>query len=166
MGLIGFNYSIPWSKFRKVKTRPPGKIGDAETVSVYNSRNIRLARKGNGVVVVSADVIISINAHKSWVVTRQMNNYLLNHEQGHYDITALAAGEFYREILKLIATDPKRLNDGMKKLNAALQQKIDSTNLRYDAQTNHSRNTQLQQTWDQRIAAEKQKPGGSIVNLP
>jgi thiamine pyrophosphate-dependent acetolactate synthase large subunit-like protein len=165
MSLNGFGDSIKWLKFKKLKARPAATDADAETFSRYQSNNIRWKRNGN-VVSMSADVIISFDGHRSWVVTGKMNDYLLKHEQGHYDITALAAAEFYREVLNLQVTDPATLNDSITEIKDSLQQKIEITNTRYDLQTDHSRDVQAQQKWDQKIALEKQKKDGSLDNLP
>jgi predicted secreted Zn-dependent protease len=95
-----------------------------------------------------------------------MTNTLLSHEQGHYDITALGARELYNALLQLTAPSGHELQTRASQLRQRIQQKINRTNTRYDTQTNHSQNAAAQHTWQQRIAAEKQKPDGSIDNLP
>lgn len=165
MSLNGFGDSIKWSKFKKLKAPPPATDMDAETFAFYRSNNIRSKRNGNAIHM-SADVTISLLGHRSWVVTGKMNDYLLKHEQGHYDITALAAAEFYREILSLQVADQATLKTSLSEINDRLQQKIERTNIRYDLQTDHSRDIQAQQKWDQKIALEKQKKDGSLDNLP
>jgi hypothetical protein len=166
MALDGFDYAVPWSMFQKLKARPAGEDADGYTSAKYRYKNVKPARSKNATVVKSADVIISMNTHESWVVSSQMNSYLLKHEQGHYDITALGARELYRGLLKLNVADIDALNASMEELNDTVQKKIDSANSRYDDQTDHSRNKTEQDKWNKAIANEKQKQDGSIDNLP
>jgi hypothetical protein len=111
-------------------------------------------------------VKLELNPVKSWVKKGRESADLLKHEQGHYDITALAAAEFYREILNLQVGDQATLKGRITEINDKLQAKIETTNIRYDLQTDHSRNAQAQQKWDQKIAAEKQKKDCSLDYLP
>lgn len=149
-----------------MKQRPVGKDGDAETVTVYHAKDILFARKGNGIIVKSADVTISMDSKSSWVITGKEDAWLLKHEQGHYDISALAARDFYNQVMQLNTATEGDMNDEIAKINEALQQKIDDTNARYDQQTDHSRNKSEQAKWNKAIETEKQKAGGSIDNLP
>jgi hypothetical protein len=166
MAVNGFDATIQWSKFKQLSAKPVDKDGDAETVSAYASSQISLARRGKGIVASSANVTIAINSHESWVVTGKTDPYLLKHEQGHYDITALAARQFYSQIMKLEVADVQAFNTAMKSINDDIKKKIESTNIRYDKQTGHSRNTTGQTTWNQKIDATKKNPNGTIDDLP
>lgn len=166
MGLENFNYIVPWAKFRKVSTDPTGIGMDAETVTEYSSKKIKAGRNGNAIVFVSAEVNIYVNIHRSWVIRGKANTYLLQHEQGHYDISAIAARSFYNGILKLTGVDINALNEAMKTFNNDLQAKINNTDIRYDTRTDHSRNKTEQDKWNKAIEAEKKNAYGSLDNLP
>ena len=165
MPLNNFNYSVTWTDFALQSSRPTGAHEDAH-IQVHYDYTYQLKRNGNAVIINSADVNMNVVLPKSWVVSSQMTNDLLSHEQGHYDITALGARELYNALLQLSAASGNVLQTRAAQLNQRIQQKIDRVNIRYDTQTNHSQDTAAQQTWQQRIAAEKQKPDGSIDNLP
>jgi hypothetical protein len=167
MPVDGFDYTITWAKFTKVSTAPNSSDADGYTHVVYQSNNIQPVRgKGKTVVVKSADITITLDSGQSWVVETKTTNDLLTHEQGHYDITALGARELYTGLLKLKAADVKALEDKVNELSEALQRKIDTTNHRYDEQTDHSKIKALQEKWNKSIAMEKQKSNGSLDNLP
>lgn len=167
MALEGFDNAISWSKFIKRKARPKSSKDDGYTSAVYQSKNIKPGYgEGKAIVVKSADMLIVLNSSESWVVEDKMNDELLKHEQGHYDITALGAREVYAGLFELKANNPKELAEGVKKLNDRIQKKINETNIRYDVQTDHSRNKTEQEKWNKAIATEKQKRDGSIDNLP
>ncbi len=95
-----------------------------------------------------------------------MTDDLLKHEQGHYDIIALNAREMYQNLLTLSASSTHQLQEKVNGLQEKSAKKVKRVDERYDDQTDHSRKTSVQQTWNGRIAAEKSKPDGSIDNLP
>ena len=166
MALENFNYAVQWSKFKEISRDPSGGTMDAETVTEYQANNRKIAKKGNAVVYVSASVKIFVNSQVSWALKGHTNADLLKHEQGHYDISALAARTFYNSVLKLSAPDINALEEASKKLNAEMQTKIEDVNKRYDIQTSHSRNKTEQNKWNKAIEMEKKNAYGNIDNLP
>lgn len=166
MPVNGFNTILTWKDFKQLKARPAGKSDDAETVSGYNAPNISFKRNANAVVIDKADIKISIDSQKSWVLETKMEKDLLQHEQGHYDISVLAANEFYKKLMTLQAPDANSLRKAISTESEAIQQKMNNANIRYDQQTNHSQIKTVQVQWDKAFAAEKAKPDGSIDNLP
>ncbi|WP_158070029.1 DUF922 domain-containing protein [Cnuella takakiae] len=128
--------------------------------------NIKLKSKGKSVGIADIDIKLYLVSEECWVVTKEMSNYLLKHEQGHYDILALSARELYKKLLTLSALNTQQLQESVTQLSEKTQERVKKVDERYDQQTNHSRDKAAQQIWDQKIAAEKQKPDGSIDNLP
>jgi len=166
MPIDGFDTQISWSGFTKVTTKPRNFDGDAYTYATFQS-DVKPARgEGKTIVVKSADVAVRLNARQSWAVDGKLTDDLLTHEQGHYNITALGAREFYTALLKLKAKDPKSLGDAIQDLNDKWEKKIDTLNKRYDEKTDHSKVKAEQEKWNKAIAAEKQKADGSLDNLP
>lgn len=166
MGLEGFNTTLTWSGFVKRKSPPAGVDADAETVSWYKTGTIQFGAKGKAVVVKSVDVKISLKGKESWVVEGKLKTELLKHEQGHYDITALAAREYYNKFFTLAATDAQDLQEKIDKLGQAIGTKLDNAHIRYDEQTAHSQAKALQEKWNKALATEKKKQDGSLDNLP
>ena len=165
MPLNNFYNSISWSDFTPQSSRSHGTNEDAFTKARYH-HSYNYERNGNAVAVTDAIVDISMVTEQSWVVSGATTNELLQHEQGHYDITALGAREFYNTLINLTARSVRELQTKVATAHTRYQGKINSTNIRYDNQTNHGSNTQVQWQWDQQIANEKQNPDGSIDNLP
>ena len=165
MPLNGFNYNVSWADFIEMPTRPPGVSEDAE-INCHYPYSYDLGRNKKAIIVSAAKVDISTIAARCWVVTSKKTDLLLKHEQGHYDILALAAREFYNKLLALSATDEDKMKTKISDLSAKIQAKVKKINLRYDDKTNHHLDTAVQQAWDKQIAVEMQKPDGSIDNLP
>jgi hypothetical protein len=165
MSLNNFTYSVNWGDFSPVSARPAGHDEDA-AIEVKYGYSYNMDRNKNAVVISSADVDITMVPGDCWVVDSKKTNDLLKHEQGHYDITALGAREFYNNLIKLSAKSIADLKTSAANLNAKFQRKINAANKRYDDQADHGAKGNVQKTWDQAIAAEMQKPNGSIDNLP
>ncbi|OLY94436.1 protein of unknown function [Cnuella takakiae] len=166
MAVEGFTTKLAWSQFQNFTTRPAFETEDAQIHSKMGFSNIKLKSKGKSVGIADIDIKLYLVSEECWVVTKEMSNYLLKHEQGHYDILALSARELYKKLLTLSALNTQQLQESVTQLSEKTQERVKKVDERYDQQTNHSRDKAAQQIWDQKIAAEKQKPDGSIDNLP
>ncbi|HET9277657.1 MAG TPA: DUF922 domain-containing protein, partial [Flavitalea sp.] len=127
---------------------------------------IKLTTKGKSVAIAEVDIRISVIKSDSWVIVDKQSDYLLKHEQGHYDILAISAREFYNSLMKMSAASAHELQTMVTNLQEEVQKRVARVDARYDDQTKHSLDKTVQDSWDKKIAAEKQKPDGSIDNLP
>ncbi|MEO6917314.1 MAG: DUF922 domain-containing protein [Chitinophagaceae bacterium] len=166
MPVTGFTTEITWSKFKKLKTRPANSDADGYTVARSQTRYSFARGEGGAIVIKTMNIAISMDTTQSWVVESKMTDELLQHEQGHFDITALGVREINLGALRLKEKTTRELEESIKDLNDTLQGKIDATNIRYDEQTKHSQAKTQQEKWDKAIAAEKRKAEGSVDNLP
>lgn len=166
MPLHNFNYLVTWSDFITRSSRPTGITEDAQIHPELSPGEIKLARKGKSVTIKEVDIEISLIKSDCWVVDGSQSDYLLKHEQGHYDILAISAREFYNSLIGLSAASTHELQKTVTKLQEDVQRRVARVDARYDAQTKHSLDKTVQDSWDKKINAEKQKPNGSIDNLP
>jgi hypothetical protein len=166
MPLQNFHYLISWSDFISRQSRPTGVNEDAQIHPEMSSSNVKLGRKGKAVIITDLDVNIDLVKSDCWVVENQKSDYLLKHEQGHYDILGISAREFYNSMKNLSAPSTHELQKMVTKLQEDTQKNVARVDARYDAQTKHSLDKTAQESWDKKIRAEKQKPNGSIDNLP
>ena len=109
MALSKFTYSLSWSDFTSLSARPHGENEDAQIHPDISFSNFQLARKGRAATISGVDVNISLVSNDCWVVRAQMTHDLLTHEQGHYDIIALTAREFYNSLLNFTAKSTRAL---------------------------------------------------------
>ena len=166
MAVNNFNYLISWSDFIHMPAKPPGETEDAEIVLRFPQQYEYAVGKGF-VKINNLSVDIGLNSPECWVLSSQVSNMdLLKHEQGHYDITALGAREFHDKLDGLKVATEDALIKKIKKIREEIQKKIDVANLKYDDQTNHSMNKQVQKTWEQKIDTAKKNPKGVINDLP
>jgi hypothetical protein len=166
MPVTGFDTILTWANYRQLKTRPAGETLDAKTTTDYRTKNPVVQKAGNAVSIKSIDVEIQINSQDSWVLIEQMDDELLRHEQGHYDIAALAARDLHSKLLKLQLKDVHTLDTERKKTGDEIQHKLNVVDGRYDTATDHGDVKTEQDKWNRALAAEKQKADGSVDNLP
>lgn len=166
MPLHNFNHFISWPDFISRTSRPTNVSEDAQIHPEIRPGKIKLASKGKAVTIAEVDISIGLVKSDCWVVESKKSDYLLNHEQKHYDIVAISAREFYNALLKMSASSTHELQTMVTNLQENVQKRVAEVDARYDDQTKHSLDKTIQDSWDKKIAAEKQKPDGSIDNLP
>lgn len=166
MALINFNYQLTWSDFRSVSTAPDFADEYAQIHPDITFTNFQLTRRGRALVITGVDVTIRLIADDCWAVTAHQNADLLKHEQGHYDILAIGAREFYNRLMGLSAANADALQPRASALFQQFNQAANEVDDRYDTLTNHSINTSVQQSWDQSIARAKANPRGTLRDLP
>jgi hypothetical protein len=100
VAMVGFQYLVKWTDF-KPDTR--SKEPKAHLYSEYKILSQPKFVLENAVYKVRGlKVKVSINREKSPATDNaKKDNELLRHEQGHYDITALVARDYVRNILDL-----------------------------------------------------------------
>jgi hypothetical protein len=98
---------------------------------------------------------------KSWVNPRNKNDYLLNHEQRHFDLTALygykldsAMAQYEVSIREF---KEKRLYHKIDSTFNAMYAELDDLQDQYDREADHSLNRAEQARWDAWIDAQLEK---------
>ncbi|MGB5984974.1 MAG: DUF922 domain-containing protein [Desulfobacterales bacterium] len=167
MAMSGFNHNVEWSEFRPVNQRPAGINEDAQISIRTQTFNFQTRQpRGENCRVTGANVSIVVNRGASWVVRGYESASLLQHEQGHYDITALGTRDLYNRVLALTAARCPDINAQSQSLQRQIQTQITQTNRRYDTQTNHGNNASAQSRWNTSIRSAMQSPSGTLANLP
>jgi hypothetical protein len=94
------------------------------------------------------EITCSFSKIKSWGILK--TNYILAHEQGHFDITEIYARILHKELLdykfnrRTFRQDVNAIYDRVVKEKETFQ-------LTYDAHTDHSRNKTVQKEWLEKI---------------
>lgn len=98
----------------------------------------------------------TVEAHfyptKSWYIKEKGDDYVLGHEQLHFDITELYVRKFRQQLERLVVN--QNIKKQMKQIHVAINEALDKTQKEYDAQTNHSINIEAQKYWETFIAEE------------
>lgn len=125
----------------------------------------------------SLSVTITFNRSQSfvmaWFLTRSQaeKDRMLNHEQGHYNISALIARDFFVDVMLLKSQVFATAQAGLNAVTAIQTASINKTQIvqnLYDRETNHSNVATQQASWDGFIRSAfntartppSQSPGG------
>jgi hypothetical protein len=160
MNPANFNYTISWQQdFTEVSKPPANSVRDAFTSATGDPpKGIVFTSDANGKRVLKASkfsVTLTMSKANSWVVTDKESNSLLNHEQGHYNLTALSARDFLNDALALTANTNTELQAAYDALKLSCQSELSAMNKMYDDDpncgTNHGKDANKQTQWDLRI---------------
>jgi hypothetical protein len=116
-------------------------------------KQFRFVRDRSGWRLNDVHLAVVIHSNRTWVVGGQETPELLNHEQGHWDITGLIAREALQAYGRLRARMPKELTEQLRHIQTRLQNKATRINRKYDSETNHGSNLDAQQKWDVLLTA-------------
>ncbi len=91
-------------------------------------------------------VTLELNSPKSWTKSQKQTEELLVHEQGHFNLGILCMYEIIEKINKLKIN--KNANKLVNKMFERVFDKYAQLNLRYDRETEHSKNKEKQLKWN------------------
>lgn len=154
------NEEIPYNSQKPLEwTDFSQRIGGGGLYKAFSYTGIRYVVDAPDGKNVKIEVIPYFIPLKSWVHKDFKKPELLNHEQRHFDLTAIHAG-MLDSVLRPYEVDVASFMD--QKLNLAVEAKFDSiyslleaAQDRYDKETNHSTVVEKQEEWNFRIDSLK-----------
>ena len=143
--LIQWNSSrrLSWNDFKAI---PPKNAPNAALTS--SGIFIKFSFDGH---TLSYEISCNFDKNSSW--GRVKNDYILSHEQGHFDIAEIYA----RKLNQALKAYRLRENSIGKDVNAIYQritQELQQTQNQYDNETDYSRNFSQQKIWLKKIERE------------
>jgi hypothetical protein len=150
----GWPRRLSWDDFQPLNRAPADSHGNNARVSasldVVESGYTEIGRRR--FQLTSATVAITLEKAQSWVVRRSRTSALLRHEQGHMDITGLAAHELGRRLTRLTDTSVDGLKAKGRQTVKDFESRLEALHARYDRETDHGRSQSQQQRWEHLIA--------------
>lgn len=141
---------IPWTTQRRLAWDDflcaPQKQGDA-VASTSTSLGISYQVR-NGVL--SYNITCNFSKKKSWGLLK--TDYILAHEQGHFDITELYARKLY-QALSNYQLNPETFKKDIADIYGRIVQEKEAMQEAYDSETDHSRRKRIQYEWFDKIDA-------------
>jgi len=165
VGMNGFEHGVTWEEFQRVAERPGGEAEDA-LVRAEKNVDYDFAGGGSDWQVTAVRARIAVNQADSWVVQAKQTDPLLEHEQGHFDITALGMREEANRTDTLVGTSENDLRSQYEEIREEINLSISQANQRYDTRTDHGSNEAAQRRWVASIRAAKRDADGTIDALP
>jgi len=106
---------------------------------------------------ISGNIYVRFNSDKSWfnseITDPEKVEYILKHEQLHFDICELFGRKMYKEVLKLISLN--KLNQRtIERIQSKLENQYSDYQKKYDKETNHSIIISKQKKWQEKIRKE------------
>lgn len=143
---------LTWNDFKGTKNVET----DAVAVTASGITFGYSVRKANSRIV---DFMVSVEAHfypeKSWVVSSLADDYILAHEQLHFDITELHVRKFRQQISQVKVS--QNLDSILNSLHKAINKELATMQKQYDAESNNSINKEAQAKWITFVGKELKK---------
>lgn len=140
------NNKLSWIDFKG----EPNNIGDEVAMT---SSSIEFSYTGSNATF-KFNVLCKFFPYYSWSLKDKQNDYILQHEQLHFDIT-----EWYtRKLIKQIK-DKIIYKRDIAKLNTIVQNnfnELTEVQLKYDKETHHSLNKESQEKWNKHVHEQLQ----------
>lgn len=134
------DYRLTWDDY-KGKANPA--VGAAASTATYLGIDYNYSSQG-----LTYSITCGFSKNRSWSLHK--TQYILSHEQGHFDIAELFARKLYRQLMayrfnkSTYKTDLKKIYEDIVAEKEAMQDT-------YDAETNHSINKAKQREWLRKI---------------
>ena len=147
--------SIPWSASRRLnwsdfKSRPDNNSTNAALTSSKITFNYSYgSEKG-----FSFAIACEFDNQKSWGKIK--TDYILSHEQGHFDIAEIYARKLYKALKSYSFNERLAKKEIPSMYDKIMKEESDLQN-QYDSETNFSRDKQQQAAWLLRIQRELDK---------
>ena len=138
------NYKLKWDDFQGIKDT----LIDINEESMIKTK-IEVITKISKEKV-EFQILSYFDKEKSWTIN-DSSLMLLNHEQLHFDITEIFARELRKKLSSIKFISSQNLKDKVKELYHKVNLASIEYQLKYDRETNHSKNKSQQLIWNERI---------------
>ncbi|MDO6597637.1 DUF922 domain-containing protein [Oceanihabitans sp. 2_MG-2023] len=146
------SYTLSWDDFKG----PIKKDTDA-VATTASGITFSYSIKKTSVEVVGFKTKIQAHFYpkKSWYKPEQADNHILAHEQFHFNITELHTRKFRQRVAQLQVSS--NISKQLDKIHQEINQELSSLQKQYDAETDFSRNYEMQSHWQNHIETELAK---------
>jgi hypothetical protein len=111
------------------------------------------AKRRNSKVDINVTVYCYFNKNQSWVIKGKENDYALNHEQHHFDISWIVANNFFTK-LKTASFTWQNYNQVLDKIYNDSMKELQRMQNEYDGQTSNGRIVFEQDNWNKKIETQ------------
>jgi len=146
------DFKLSWKDFKGKKDIET----DAVAVTASGITFGYSVRKANARIINFTPVV---EAHfyptKSWVIKEAADDYILAHEQLHFDITELHVRKFRKQLKQVKISS--HLNTDLDELHKNINKELAAMQNQYDAESHNSINKEAQAKWIVFVAKELKK---------
>jgi hypothetical protein len=142
------DYNLQWIDFKATTALGTGFVASTSSGIAYSYSY----REVNGEKNSKINVVCNFYPQKSWYSKNDANDYILKHEQTHFDISELYKRIFNKRI------DETQFSDNMKnELEALFYQTEDDRvemQRKFDIESDHSKNKEKELDWETYVAQQ------------
>ena len=160
VGVVSNEETMTWNEERKLTWEDfraePNTNSDAVALTASGiTFGYSVKTSGRRIIGFTTSVEAHFYPDKSWYIADRANDYILGHEQLHFDITELYARKFRQHLDRLVVNQSIRVQ--MNQIHEAINEALTKTQETYDDQTKHSINVDAQAYWENYIDEELKK---------
>ena len=160
VGTIANEETLSWNESRKLTwddfKGSPNSNSDAVALTASGiTFGYSVKTTNDRIVGYSASVEAHFYPNKSWYKTSKADDYILAHEQLHFDITELYVRKFRQQLERLVVN--QNIKTQLNQIHQAINKALDKTQKTYDEETNHSINNAAQKYWQEYVHKELEK---------
>ncbi|OFY83920.1 MAG: hypothetical protein A3F72_07945 [Bacteroidetes bacterium RIFCSPLOWO2_12_FULL_35_15] len=139
--------TLTWQNF-KAQADNASKLAALSTCKISTKNNVRDDSDSIEFIIESYFV-----SNESWVKSSEKNDYLLKHEQGHFDLNEIYARQIRKELTKTKFT-LGTLNLVFKDIVKKYFNQLNAVQELYDSETKHSKDKKKQEEWNIKISTQ------------
>lgn len=142
------NRPLTWEDFRGVPNRADSFVASTNSgISFSFSFSER-----NGVAIIQYTVVSNFYPDLSWYRPERVTQYILEHEQTHFDISELHARKLRKALSSL--THDRNFKEKAEEIYNRLEDERRTMQTQYDKESDHSNVKELEFQWRNRVAQE------------
>jgi len=146
------DYQLKWSDFKSPTANGSGFVASTSSGIAYSFSSFG-DRSGN--MEVNVKVICSFYPERSWYSKKDASDYILKHEQTHFDISELHARKFRKKIEETSFSDD--MNSELEKLFYKFEDERVTFQKKFDKETDHSKINDKELEWEEFVANQLMK---------
>ena len=139
------NGKLAWSDFT-------GKVDksssfNAFTAYKFNTKTESVKFVGDSAKIIGFQVFLELDQKNSWAKKDKVTDDLLIHEQGHFNLGILSVREIMAKFKEAKFTK-SNYNTLLQNIVNDVSKKYNELGIKYDAETNHSKDAEQQKKWN------------------
>lgn len=142
------NHKLSWEDFQGIPPKQSSFVASTES-GIYFSYS---TQNTNGEITLTTSVTANFYPEKSWYIPKDVNEAILLHEQGHFDISEIHARELRKKFASY--TFSENYKNELQSMYSETENNRNTMQNKYDKETNHSKILEKQKEWEVFIQKE------------
>lgn len=139
---------LTWEDFRGVPNRADDFVASTNSGISFSFS----MKETNGGMMIQYDVVCNFYPDLSWYRPEKVSQYILNHEQTHFDISELHARKLRRALANL--PHNRAFKEGAEEVYNAIEVERRAMQTKYDSESDHSNIDEAEYAWRKFVAEQ------------